>query len=258
MTDHTVEVLGSSHDGISEVTHSSLFAFMRGIWTRTEGVEVKDRLRDTVLLPFVERYRVKTLMIIATLLAVGALGYMVLQGEASDENDSAMPTATPTEVIVFDAAEGQTFDDQQRVADGTTEIYTELTQEQLHVVQAGENLFRISLRYGVSVDALVAANNIVDRNLIWVGQQLVIPAQELAVPPQPTLEARTAYPQTPTEVRVNMPGQMVTTHHYCVDQYDTLSGIAQKFGVTVDWLVAVNGIADPSYIKFGQFLIVVQ
>ncbi|GAB4574654.1 MAG: C40 family peptidase [Anaerolineae bacterium] len=44
-----------------------------------------------------------------------------------------------------------------------------------HVVQAGENLFRISLRYGVSLAALAAANGIVDYNRVYAGQVLVIP-----------------------------------------------------------------------------------
>lgn len=45
-----------------------------------------------------------------------------------------------------------------------------------HTVQAGENLFRLSLRYGVSMDALMAANNISNPNLIFAGQVLIIPS----------------------------------------------------------------------------------
>lgn len=44
-----------------------------------------------------------------------------------------------------------------------------------HVVQAGENLFRISLRYNVTLDALVRANGIYNAWLIYPGQVLVIP-----------------------------------------------------------------------------------
>lgn len=45
----------------------------------------------------------------------------------------------------------------------------------VHVVQAGENLFRIGLRYGTTVDAIVAANQLANRDVIYAGQQLVIP-----------------------------------------------------------------------------------
>jgi LysM repeat protein len=44
-----------------------------------------------------------------------------------------------------------------------------------HTVAPGENLFRISLRYGTTVQALAAANNITNVNLIFVGQVLKIP-----------------------------------------------------------------------------------
>ena len=49
------------------------------------------------------------------------------------------------------------------------------TQPRTHVVRAGENLFRISLQYGVTVDALVRANNLWNPNLIFAGQVLTIP-----------------------------------------------------------------------------------
>ncbi|MGH2592980.1 MAG: LysM peptidoglycan-binding domain-containing protein, partial [Anaerolineae bacterium] len=44
-----------------------------------------------------------------------------------------------------------------------------------HLVAPGENLFRISLRYGTTVQALAAANNIANVNLIFIGQVLKIP-----------------------------------------------------------------------------------
>jgi LysM repeat protein len=44
-----------------------------------------------------------------------------------------------------------------------------------HLVQRGENLFRISLRYGVPMEAIVAVNNIKNPALIYAGQVLIIP-----------------------------------------------------------------------------------
>lgn len=44
-----------------------------------------------------------------------------------------------------------------------------------HVVQPGENLFRIALRYGTSIGTIQKANGIADMNQIVVGQTLVIP-----------------------------------------------------------------------------------
>jgi LysM repeat protein len=44
-----------------------------------------------------------------------------------------------------------------------------------HIVNSGQNLFRISLRYGVSMASIAAANGISNINLIYVGQKLYIP-----------------------------------------------------------------------------------
>ena len=45
----------------------------------------------------------------------------------------------------------------------------------IHLVQPGENLFRIALRYGTTVQAIAAANGIADPTRIFAGQRLIIP-----------------------------------------------------------------------------------
>lgn len=52
---------------------------------------------------------------------------------------------------------------------------TPSTGEQVHVVQPGENLFRISLRYGKSVDEVAAYNGIANPHYIYPGQVIRIP-----------------------------------------------------------------------------------
>ena len=45
----------------------------------------------------------------------------------------------------------------------------------VHTVQPGENLYRISLQHGVSVDAIVQANGLSSAETVYVGQRLIIP-----------------------------------------------------------------------------------
>jgi tetratricopeptide (TPR) repeat protein len=61
-------------------------------------------------------------------------------------------------------------------APSATSTPTPLSQPQyiIHVVQRGENLYRISLRYGTTVQAIMVANGLTSYN-IYVGQQLRIP-----------------------------------------------------------------------------------
>jgi len=44
-----------------------------------------------------------------------------------------------------------------------------------HTVVSGENLYRIALKYGVSMYAIAEANGITNLNYIYVGQVLCIP-----------------------------------------------------------------------------------
>ena len=45
----------------------------------------------------------------------------------------------------------------------------------VHVVQRGENLFRIALQYNMFAEQVAIANGITDSNSIIVGQRLIIP-----------------------------------------------------------------------------------
>ena len=52
-----------------------------------------------------------------------------------------------------------------------------------HVVKRGENLTAIAKKYGTTVEAIVALNNIKNRNLIYAGQVLTLPAVDTAPAP---------------------------------------------------------------------------
>jgi len=102
----------------------------------------------------------------------------------------------------------------------------------MHVVQKGENLYRISLRYGVSQQAIINANHLSNPNYIWVGQRLCIPSCCYPPPPPPC------------------------GFWYTVKCGDTLYSIALRYGKCVQQLVAANGLKDPNYIWVGQKLFI--
>lgn len=64
---------------------------------------------------------------------------------------------------------------QRLVIPGTTTAPSYSSSGSVHVVQRGENLYRIALRYGTTVQALASANNLASTSLIYAGQRLVIP-----------------------------------------------------------------------------------
>jgi len=129
------------------------------------------------------------------------------------------------------------------LAPGTAAPDAALAQDsgQTHVVQPGENLFRIALKYGVSVSALSSVNGIVNPTMVYVGQTLIIPAGNAgsAAPPQPS-----------------QPGAPVAgsggTH--IVATGENLFRIAMHYGLTTAQLAAANGIVNPNSVYVGQVL----
>lgn len=82
-------------------------------------------------------------------------------------------------------------------------------------------------------------------------QQVVVPPTPTASPlPQPTPSPRPQPESGPTPTSVPTPAQQ----EYIVQEGDTLTAIAQEFGVAASALAAYNEIADPDVINVGQRL----
>jgi LysM repeat protein len=84
-------------------------------------------------------------------------------------------------------------------AASTTTTTTTTGGNIVHVVQRGENLFRISLRYGVTMASIAAQNGITNYNLIYAGQRLIIPASGSATVSNTTTTSPTAAPVAGTQ-----------------------------------------------------------
>ncbi len=107
----------------------------------------------------------------------------------------------------------------------------------VHVVQPGENLFRISLRYGTTVDAIMAANGLANSHTVYAGQQLVIPRGSGA--------------------SVSSGSSAVAAGGtYTVQPGDTLYRIAVRHGVTVSGLMQANHLSNANFIYSGQRLVI--
>jgi len=117
-------------------------------------------------------------------------------------------------------------------------IFAQSEESGTHVVQSGENLFRIALRYGVDMDELATANGITDPTRILVGQELIIPG--LSTPDSSdTIEN----PLVATAPVVHV-----------IQRGETLGNIAQFYGVTVEQILQANNIANANTIYAGQEL----
>lgn len=121
----------------------------------------------------------------------------------------------------------------------------------IYVVQPNDSLSKIARIYGVTVQALVEANNIKDPNIIVVGTELIIPDGSSAANAEPT--------PAPTTVVVNAPSVLPYGSqpiYHTVQLKDSASKIARIYGVTLQALIDANNIKNPAIVVVGQQLLI--
>jgi LysM repeat protein len=99
-------------------------------------------------------------------------------GATIDPNAPVGASPTPDPAATVDPAAQPVQPTTVPVAPEPTAAPTQVTAptgEIVHIVQAGENLYRIGLRYGFTAEQLAAYNGIPNVNVISIGQQIRIP-----------------------------------------------------------------------------------
>jgi len=104
-----------------------------------------------------------------------------------------------------------------------------------HRVTVGEHLTGIAARYGTTVGAIARANGLADPSYIRSGQVLTIPGSRPG-------RTKTAPAPAPAPV----------THRVTAGEH--LTGIAARYGTTIEAIASANGLANPSYVRSGQVI----
>ncbi len=143
----------------------------------------------------------------------------VVTAEPVTAEPTAVPTAAPTQ--------------QATVAPTAAATTAPSGAETTYTVRAGDNLFRIALRYGLTVERLASYNGITNASMIYVGQAIRVPGSSSAVP-------------TP------QPGQGEQTH--VVQVGENLFRIALRYNMSHLYLASYNGISNPNQIYPGQVI----
>lgn len=110
-----------------------------------------------------------------------------------------------------------------------------------HTIEPGETLSQIAELYNISLEELMELNSITDADAIVSGQILVLPVMADAEP-APVVTVDESYePETAPVEHVIQAGENLTR-------------IAERYGLTTEELMEINGITDPNTIVIGERL----
>ncbi|HET7719125.1 MAG TPA: LysM peptidoglycan-binding domain-containing protein [Acidimicrobiales bacterium] len=104
------------------------------------------------------------------------------------------------------------------------------TRSRAYTVRAGDTLASIASRHGTTVSAIAAANGIANPNLIVIGRSLQV--------------AGGATPSSASGSGAPSGGPQLAGQRHSVQRGDTIAGIAARYGIRVQDLVAWNGLVD--------------
>ena len=183
------------------------------------------------------------ILLLINYLIFSRLGVMIWSGQqpTPTATRTAKPTFTPSDVVVATT----TLPPEPTTSVEPTSAPAPSPTPITHVVQAGETLSEIARLYGTTVEAIVQANNLDNPDSLREGQVLIIPSSATERPPAEATTQPVPTPSSPVGQRIHV-----------VQPGETLSQIANMYGVTVNEIVQANGLENPNAISVGQALVI--
>lgn len=117
-----------------------------------------------------------------------------------------------------------------------------------HTIQAGETLYRLSVKYNITTQAICEANPGLSSENFRSGQVIIIPVQSETKPVQ---EVPQATAKEETTVKMNDWKDM-----HKVERKETIFSISREYGITEEELIAANPELKKGKLKRGTFLFI--
>jgi len=159
-----------------------------------------------------------------------------------------------------------------------------------YTVETGDTLIGIALKFETTVEMLDLVNDLLDPDVLRVGQVLAVPPSQISLesadPSEALRDIAPIYDLDPVTLAaynglgpehidsplgrdailvpvrsrtpaVSAPREERTAHEiYTVEEGDTMISIAQKLGIDLDTLIAANELDDPDLIVVGKELLI--
>ena len=117
-----------------------------------------------------------------------------------------------------------------------------------HTIQAGETLYRLSVKYNVTTQAICEANPGLSSENFRSGQVIIIPVQSASKTEKETPKATA---KEETTVKMNDWKDM-----HKVERKETIFSISREYGITEEELIAANPELKNGKLKRGTFLFI--
>jgi membrane-bound lytic murein transglycosylase D len=128
------------------------------------------------------------------------------------------------------------------------------TRDTNYVVRRGDTLSTIARRHHVRMSDLVALNGLKSRNRIRVGQKLKLPSDAMKTATSKASYTPPAKQAESSPKKAGASASLPNSGYYMVQRGDNLTRIADRFGMSVADLVAMNDLRSRHRIAAGQRL----
>ena len=125
----------------------------------------------------------------------------------------------------------------------------------VYTVVGGDTIWKISVKYGVTIQEILDTNNLTETSVLYIGQKLNIPVKNTVPMPSTTpspLPTPTPVPSTPTPTEDVKPYITYITH--TVQSGDNAWNLSVKYGIPMTELLQVNKLTMNSVLNLGQKL----
>ena len=122
-----------------------------------------------------------------------------------------------------------------------------------HTIQSGETLYKLSVKYGISVERICKANPGLSAQNFRVNQVIAIPPKAMSEQPAAEVPAQVPAPQVKEEKK-DGPLKPNCRDMHRVERKETVYSICKQYGITEEELLEANPEIKDMKLKKGKFL----